>query len=248
MPRFSASGRGLHAPWTDPIVRVAREATPFLLIALALVPLAAWLGGTTAAIVAILPAILVLFFFRDPPRAVPAGPGLVLAPADGRIVDLRTVDDETFPGGTARRVSIFLSIFNVHINRAPVCGEVSGVVYRRGRFRAAFHGKASEENERNRIDLATPEGPVAMTQIAGAIARRIVCDVSPGDRVRAGQRVGLIRFGSRVDLILPVHWHLDVSVGTRVRACRTVMARTAGKAARPGAAAGAEQEVAVAPS
>ena len=206
-------------------MRIAPESGPFLVAALALLPLAAWAGGAPALLPAALPVLFVLYFFRDPVRTPPGGDGLVLAPADGRVIDLRTVDDDCFPGGRARRISIFLSIFDVHVNRAPVAGVVRAVTYHRGRFRAAFHGKASDDNERNRVDLDTGHGPVSVTQIAGAIARRIVCDVRPGDRLRAGERFGLIRFGSRVDLLVPLSWEVRIRRGDTVRASRTVLAR-----------------------
>jgi phosphatidylserine decarboxylase len=174
--------------------------------------------------VALAGLLFVLYFFRDPRRSSPEGRGLVLSPADGRVVDLKTVEDPLFPGGQARRLSIFLSIFDVHVNRAPVDGTVRQVAYSRGRFRAAFLGKASEDNERNRVDLDSSLGPVSVTQIAGAVARRIVCDVAAGDRVTAGERLGMIRFGSRVDLFLPMSAQTRVKKGDKVRTAATVLA------------------------
>jgi phosphatidylserine decarboxylase len=219
-------------------MRIAPESRPFLLAAVALTVVAWALGGWPWAVAPALGLLFTVYFFRDPRRDSPVGTGLVLSPADGRVVDLREVDDLRFPGGRARRLSIFLSIFDVHVNRAPASGAVQQVVYSRGRFRAAFHGKASEENERNRIDLDTPDGPLAVTQIAGAIARRIVCDVAPGDRLAAGERFGMIRFGSRVDLFLPLDATPAVGKGDRVRAAATVLARLASAGtAREGARA-----------
>ena len=220
-------------------MRIAPEAAPFLLGTFVLLPLAAWAFGLAALAPAALPFLFVLYFFRDPVRKVPAGDGLVLSPADGRIIDISTVVDDRFPLGSARRISIFLSIFNVHVNRAPVAGVVKAVTYQRGRFRAAFHGKASDENERNRIDVDADSGPVSVTQIAGAIARRIVCDVSSGDSLKAGERIGLIRFGSRVDLVVPLSWDVQVARGDRVQASRTVLARVV---AAPGRAAGQPED------
>jgi phosphatidylserine decarboxylase len=205
-------------------MRIAPESRPFLLLVLALLPPAWWWGGVPALAVALAALLFVLYFFRDPRRISPEGNGLVLSPADGRVVDLTTVEDPLFPGGKARRLSIFLSIFDVHVNRAPVAGTVRRVAYSRGRFRAAFRGKASEDNERNRVDLENRLGPVSVTQIAGAVARRIVCDVTAGDSVAAGERFGMIRFGSRVDLFLPVTSRPRVRKGDRVRAAATVLA------------------------
>jgi phosphatidylserine decarboxylase len=205
-------------------MRIAPESRPFVLLTLVLLPPVWWWGGGIAAALPLAAFLFVLFFFRDPSRPRPDGEGLVLSPADGRVVDLTTVEDSRFPGGHARRLSIFLSLFDVHVNRAPVAGTVQRVEYSRGRFRAAFRGKASEENERNRIDLDTQLGPVAVTQIAGAVARRIVCDVAAGDRLAAGERFGMIRFGSRVDLFLPVSARPRVARGDRVRAVATVLA------------------------
>ncbi len=206
-------------------MRIAPESRPFLLAAAALTAGAWVLGGWPWAVAPALALIFVAYFFRDPVRQVPAGDGLILAPADGRVVDLREVDDARFPGGRARRLSIFRSIFDVHVNRAPAGGTVRTVAYSPGRFRAAFHGKASDENERNRIDMDSPDGPLAVTQIAGAVARRIVCDVAPGDRLAAGQRFGMIRFGSRVDLFLPLSARPAVGPGDRVRAAASVLAQ-----------------------
>jgi phosphatidylserine decarboxylase len=185
------------------------------------------MGGWIWASLPVAATLFVLYFFRDPQRVPPQGDGLIIAPADGRVVDIRLVEDAAFPQGQARRISIFLSIFNVHVNRAPSPAVVETVRYSRGKFRAAFHGKASEDNERNRMNMTTPFGPLAVTQIAGAIARRIVCDLSPGDRLQTGDRLGLIRFGSRVDLFLPLTAQLKIRKGDTVRSARTVMAHFA---------------------
>ena len=206
------------------LMSLAPEARPFILICLAMVVVAALAGGVSWAVPAAILLLFVLYFFRDPHRVPPEGEGLIISPADGRVVEIKEVDDAAFPGGRARRVSIFLSIFDVHVNRAPVACEVSKIRYSRGRFRAAFHGKASDENERNRMDLSTSYGPLAVTQIAGAIARRIVCDLEVGDQIQVGDRMGLIRFGSRVDLFLPLAAKLRVKKGQKVRTSLTIMA------------------------
>jgi len=208
-------------------MKLAPEGIPFVLLALAGVIPAVFFGGWMWAGLPVAVTLFVLYFFRDPQRVPPLGDGLVISPADGRVIDIRQVEDAVFPQGQARRISIFLSIFNVHVNRAPSPAAVETVQYSHGKFRAAFHGKASEDNERNRMDMTTPFGHLAVTQIAGAIARRIVCALSPGDRVQTGDRLGLIRFGSRVDLFLPLSAEITVRKGDTVRSARTVMARFA---------------------
>jgi phosphatidylserine decarboxylase len=206
-------------------MKFAPEGRPFVLLALGGIIPAVVVGGWVWALLPAALTLFVLYFFRDPQRVPPTGEGLIISPADGRVIEIRQVDDAAFPDGQAQRVSIFLSIFNVHVNRVPSPAEVASVRYSSGKFRAAFHGKASEDNERNRLDLATPFGPLAVTQIAGAIARRIVCDLAPGDRVQTGDRLGLIRFGSRVDLFLPLTAQVRIRKGDRVQSACTVMAQ-----------------------
>lgn len=213
-------------------MRLAPEVLPFFLLLAAAAGLGGWLAGWPGAALPFLGLAFTLWFFRDPVRRLPAGEGLIVSPADGRVVGVDTVEDAAFPGGRARRVSIFLSIFNVHVNRAPLDGVVTAVTYSPGRFHAAYRDQASADNERNRIDLSTAHGPVAVIQIAGAIARRIVSDRRAGDRVRAGERLGMIRFGSRVELLLPTGLEPAVERGDRVRTTASVIARRHGAEAR----------------
>ncbi len=200
--------------------RVAREA--WLLVALLVVlAVASWLtdlGWLAAA--AVVAALAIMAFFRDPDRVIPGDPALVLAPADGRVIDIRPPSSEE---GTM--IGIFLSIFNVHINRAPVSGEVIEVERTRGGFQAAFRGESSEENERVSVTIRTAWGDVVCTQVAGFVARRIICRLRPGQRVRAGERYGLIQFGSRIDLGLPPGGELLVARGDRTRAGVTPIVR-----------------------
>lgn len=183
---------------------------------------AAFVVGWAAAAVALLAvAAAVAGFFRDPARVAPAGEGLVVSPADGKVVE---VDDGAHPGG--RRVSIFLSPLDVHINRAPLDARVADIRYQAGRFQAAYKGKASEENERNAVELADGSGRTfRVVQIAGFLARRIVCDVGRGDSLKRGERFGMIMFGSRVDLHLPADATVAVRPGERVRGGETIVAR-----------------------
>ncbi len=179
-----------------------------------------WLGVIATAYVA--------YFFRDPERVVPMREGLVVAPADGKISSVETVIPPMELGlGEDRRVrvSIFLSVFDVHINRAPVAGRVAKIIYSPGLFVNAAADKASEDNERNSVILEMPDGQnIAVVQIAGLIARRIVTFVREGDRIGKGERFGLIRFGSRVDVYLPVGKTALVAVGQRAVGGETVIA------------------------
>jgi phosphatidylserine decarboxylase len=177
--------------------------------------------------------IWVLAFFRDPIRSVPQGAGVIVAPADGLVTMIQQVEppvelggDGGLPPGPCMRVSIFMSVFDVHINRAPIAGTIARVVYIAGKFLNASLDKASEENERQHFLMVGPDGTlIGFTQIAGLVARRIVPFVKSGDMVAAGQRVGLIRFGSRVDVYLPAGTAPKVTLGQRSIAGETILAR-----------------------
>jgi len=214
-------------------VPVAVQAVPFLVVLLiAGLALGFTVGPWGIAPIALL-ALFVLYFFRDPERLSPEGEGLVLSPADGRVTEIRRMGEGTC-------VSVFLSVFDCHINRSPVSGFVRETRYTRGRFHPAWQGRASGENERNHLIIHADEGDFGVTQIAGVLARRIVCKKKEGDRVRRGERIGLIRFGSRTDLHLPPGLEPLVAKGDRVRGGVTLMARAARlDAALPVAGAGA---------
>ncbi len=160
--------------------------------------------------------IFVASFFRDPEREIPSDPGAVISPADGRVVEI-VEETDPFLGQTVKRVSIFLSIFNVHVNRVPIGGKIERVKYNAGKFLAAFNHKASQDNEQNTIMIGNGKINVLVKQIAGLIARRIVCWAHEGDQVQPGQRFGLIRFGSRVDIMVPPDTELSVKKGDRVK-------------------------------
>lgn len=166
-----------------------------------------------------------LWFFRDPPRTPPAGAEhLLLAPADGKVVEIVEETDSLYVKGSVRRISIFLSPLNVHVNRAPAAGVIEFDQYVAGDYLVAWHPKASEKNERSQLGLRHPSGtPILFKQIAGAVARRIVYHVGVGDSLDAGERFGIVKFGSRMDILVPPHVPVSARVGDRVVAGETVL-------------------------
>ncbi|HEV2197620.1 MAG TPA: phosphatidylserine decarboxylase family protein [Candidatus Acidoferrum sp.] len=182
-----------------------------------------------AAIVLVLLALFVFSFFRDPDRLIPAEPGAIVSPADGRVV---VVTDEENAGRPGQRVSIFLAIWNVHVNRAPASGTIVKMDYRPGKFLAAMRERASFENEQNVFTLSTESGEMVFKQIAGLIARRVVSWKKQGEQVMRGERIGLVRFGSRVDVWLPKAAEILVKVGENVKGGASVIARWPAKLAR----------------
>lgn len=210
---------------------IAREGLPFisvgLFLTIVLILVAVrysshWFFGLS-----ILLAILTLFttyFFRDPDRSFAARENILVAPADGKIVQIKEIANHPFIGGPAVQISIFLSVFDVHINRVPADGVVEYVKYNPGKFLAAFEDKASELNEQTEIGIKSSSGEkLVVRQIAGMIARRIVCRLKQGEAVSAGERFGLIRFGSRTDLIIPATSEIKVELGQQVTGGETVM-------------------------
>ena len=165
--------------------------------------------------------LFVFYFFRDPDRAIPSDPGAVVAPADGRVVEIVEEEFESAPG---HRISIFLSIWDVHVQRAPFAGRISKVEYRPGKFFGAYRAAASRENEQNVIYINTSKTTMIVKQIAGAIARRVLCWKHEGDEVAIGERVGMIRFGSRVDIWLPKDAAVRVRRGQFAKGGETVVA------------------------
>ena len=217
-------------PYPHPLI--AREGWPFLAGAVALAALVSGLLGVAWSVPFWLIALFVLQFFRDPARAVPDAPQAVLAPADGRIVKVQAVRDP-YTDREALLISVFMNVFNVHSNRAPVDGTVERVEYQPGKFLNADLDKASTDNERNAVVVRLASGErLTVVQVAGLIARRILCYVRQGETLRRGQRYGFIRFGSRVDVYLPLGARPCVAVGDVVRATSTILAELA-----PGAAA-----------
>jgi phosphatidylserine decarboxylase len=182
----------------------------------------AWATGNWAwSIAPVLLAAFFLWFFRDPERIIPSGPGLIVSPGDGLVTETAVIET---PEGPRQRISIFLSVFDVHINRAPIAGELIHVRYQKGRYLNAMNPASADQNEQN---IATVRGEgieVTFKQIAGLLARRIVFNLHEGDTVERGQRVGLIKFGSRVNVLLPAEAELRVGVGQRVKGGASVLA------------------------
>jgi phosphatidylserine decarboxylase len=213
-------------------MKLVPEGYPFVGVGL-VAAAAAWvafgqLGGAlamTAAILVTVLALFVLWFFRDPVRTAPSDAAAVVAPGEGRVVDIKEIHEPSFLRATARRISIFLSVFDVHVQRAPVSGTVEHRVHKPGKFAVAWLEKASEDNEQASLGITTPHGRVLVRQIAGLVARRIVTDPAVGDHVQRGERIGIIRFGSRVDLFVPLDWELTCTVGDRARVGATPLAR-----------------------
>ena len=198
---------------------MAKDAFPFLIPLLILTGLFGAYGSKAAGIVFLILSLFIAFFFRDPERKIPDDPSVVVSPADGKVVEILQLADGT------TRISIFLSIFNVHINRAPVDGIIESTQYSPGKFKPAFDFSASAENEQNVLVIDHGSYKIRVSQIAGILARRIVCWKKAGESVQKGERFGLIKFGSRVDLTLPVNVIPSVKMGDRVKGGSTVMGR-----------------------
>lgn len=184
--------------------------------------LAWYFGQHAVAIILFALAAFILWFFRDPTREIPADPATIVSPADGKVL---IVIDENFGDRAGHRISIFLAIWNVHVNRSPMAGKLAKVDYRPGKFYMAMKPAASVENEQNVIHLDTPKGEIVFKQIAGLIARRVILWKKPGDEVSRGERVGLVRFGSRVDIWLPLEAEILVKPGDHVAGGSSILAK-----------------------
>jgi len=205
---------------------LAREGYPLIVGCLVATGILFVIGWQVLTLVAVALTVFTVAFFRDPERVTPAGADLIVAPADGRVIKVAPVRDERFLEGEAMLVSIFMSPFNVHVNRAPVSGRVVDVRYTHGKYFRAFADKASLDNEQNAVLLEDEQGRrLGCVQIAGFLARRIVCYLRPGMNVERGQRYGMIKFGSRADVYLPPAAQIRVQVGDRARAGVTVLAQ-----------------------
>ena len=212
-------------------MRIAAEGTPFIKTGLALeagllVLCWAWPGFLTAFVAALgVPFVIwLLIFFRDPERTGPRGEALVISPAYGRVCSIARVDEPVYLHQQATRISVFMNVFDVHVNRYPASGEVEIVHYTPGEFLNAAREDAALVNESSSVGIRTPRGLMLVKQVAGLVARRIVTDANPGDQATQGERMGMIRFGSRVDVFLGPGWAVKVALGDRVLAGTTVLA------------------------
>jgi phosphatidylserine decarboxylase len=219
-------------------MRLAREGWPFVIAALSCAAIlwvlayqVPWSGrvlrGTFLGLAAVftITTLFVAWFFRDPDRTVPSDPAIVVSPADGKVLSVDVRDEPSYMGGPATRITIFLNVFNVHVQRAPVSGTVEHYEYRPGEYLVAWEEKASERNEQASIGIRTPQGPVLSRQIAGLVARRIVTYPREGAVLERGERYGIVRFGSRVDLFIPTDWEVLVEPGDQVRGASSPVAR-----------------------
>ena len=208
--------------WPHPVIAV--EGTPYLIVLLVASVLASIFFGWWS-LPLWLVTLFVLQFFRDPPRVIPQGEGLVLCPADGRVIVVGQAPDPYRNGAQSLKVSIFMNVFNVHSQRSPVDGVIHRIDYQAGLFVNAAFDKASTDNERNAMVMELSDGTqISCVQVAGLIARRILCYVKPGERLARGQRYGFIRFGSRVDVYLPPDSRPRVAIGDKVSASSTILA------------------------
>jgi phosphatidylserine decarboxylase len=206
---------------------IAPEGWPFILIPLCAAVAAAAYGWRAVALVMLSFAVFSAFFFRNPARTCSATPDVACSPADGKVIKIGTAPEGAAPKGLPIQISVFMSVFNVHVNRAPLDGKLTEYRYNPGRMMAAYKDKASLENEQNLSVWSGPHGRIALKQIAGLIARRIVFDHREGAAVSRSDRIGLIRFGSRVDVFFPPDTEILVKLGDRVRAGESPLARMA---------------------
>ena len=204
---------------------IDRSGYPFIGGTAALAIAAALTVGSAGAVPLVLLAAFFLYFFRDPDRDSPQDPSLVLSPADGRVLVAGRADAKAAPAGDWKQISIFLSPMDVHVNRTPVSGRVTKVDFRKGTFLPAYHQDAAAANERSEVWIDHDGLPIVFRQIVGILARRVVCRVEPGAELKAGERFGIMKFGSRMDVFLPQSAELKVNVGDAVVGGVTVIAR-----------------------
>jgi len=204
-------------------IPIAAEGWPFIIPLSIVTGLLFAFGWKNTALVSLVLTLFVLFFFRDPDRAIPEGKGIVVSPADGKVIVIKDIYEPAYLKQEVTQISIFLSVFNVHVNRAPIGGAVEVVKYNPGKFHVASVDKASLDNEQTAMLIASGKDKILVKQIAGLIARRIICYARPGDTIKTGERYGLIRFGSRVDLFLPRTAEIKVKLGDRVRGAQDII-------------------------
>lgn len=207
-------------------IPVASEGLPFIALGALSSVVFAQLGWSILAVTGFAVTTFILYFFRDPERVIPTEDGVVVSPADGRVLDVAEGGEGALQDGRTQRISIFMNIFDVHVNRAPIRGAVKQIVYRQGSFLSADKARARLQNEQNALLIEGDDATrLTVVQVAGVIARRIVCWADVGDTLELGQRFGMIRFGSRLDMYLPAEMSVVVRRGQRVRAGETVLAK-----------------------
>jgi phosphatidylserine decarboxylase len=203
---------------------VARAGYPIIGMAVFVTAVFALLSLTLPALLGVAVTLFICYFFRDPDRVVPERPGAVVSPADGKVIRVSPTQTSRYTDGPALKISIFMSVFNVHVNRIPYAGKVTKIAYHPGKFFSANLDKASKDNEQNAVSLRTEEGRhIIFVQIAGLVARRIICRLQEGEDVRRGERFGMICFGSRLDVYLPPDFKTEVKAGDRVFAGASVL-------------------------
>jgi len=207
-----------------PRIPIVKDVIPYLVVCVALAA-AVYVIMPLASIIPLTLLILIASFFRDPERKSPHLPSTLISPADGRIIEIDEVFEERFLHDVSQKVSIFMSLLDVHMVRSPVYGKVGYLSYKKGRFLPAFHKRASYENERKFVGIYNSHTKILMTEVAGMIARRIVCYLKEGDTLVQSQRVGLIKFGSRVDIYVPMSVEITVRKGQRVKGGGTIIGR-----------------------
>lgn len=203
---------------------VARAGYPMIFASAFTTVVFALLQLMTFALIALIITLFICYFFRDPDRIVPTLEGAVVSPADGKVIHVDTVENSSFYEGTSLKISVFMTVFNVHVNRIPCEGKIRKISYYPGKFFSANLDKASQQNEHNAVFIETGEGKrVCVVQIAGLIARRIICKLQEGDQVTRGQRYGMICFGSRLDIYLPADFKPNVANGDHVKAGTSIL-------------------------
>ena len=211
-------------PFRQNSVKIARPGIVFLITAIIVTVAFAVTGMFLLAFIGLVAALFTGWFFRNPERTAPGVKGSLLSPADGKVIRVEQLESAPHYRERCNKISIFMSVFNVHVNRIPYDGKISGIRYNPGKFFSANLDKASQDNEHNAVTLVTDRGKrICFVQIAGLIARRIICDLNPGDRVKKGDRFGMICFGSRLDVYLPERTRLQVEVGQKVTAGTSVL-------------------------
>lgn len=203
--------------------RFAPEGYPFIFVFLFITIVVAFFAKPWIVVILLGLTFFMFFFFRDPERSIPEGNNIFVSPADGKVILIQNVHEERYLKNDATQVSIFMSPFNIHVNRSPCDGTVKLVVYTPGRFLSAFKPEASRENENITMLLETENAKVLVRQVAGFIARRAVCRVKPGDTLKRGERYGIIKFGSRLDVYLPLYTEIKVKLGDKVKGGESIL-------------------------